>query len=160
MRTVVDQLRKWQAMGGPALWVQAWDRTLRMVEGPLNGYAIVVDGVVVAEGAAGLATAYYVLAAERGVEPDAVTREEVEALYAAGVSVEERRVAWEEHLTAIGHDISDGGDPVVRLWSEIAHNHRTPEGNYDDTFDSSMTRWGPGYLAGLEKLRGRFAVTL
>jgi hypothetical protein len=46
-------------------------------------------------------------------------------------------------------------DPVAVLWRIISWNHRTPPGNYDDTEEFSMTWWGPGYAAGMEKLRGR-----
>lgn len=159
MTTVVEQLRTWQAKGGPDFWMRAWDRTVQAVEGPLNGYGLMLDGVVVAEGAAGLTTAVYLLAAEHGVEPEEVTGEQVEGLYAVGTTSEERRAAWEERLVALGHDLSNTVDPVVHLWSVIAHNHRTPPGNYDDTFDSSLTRWGPGYIVGMDKLRSRFAVT-
>lgn len=158
--TVVDQLRMWQATGGPALWNRAWDRTLRVVAVPLADYAIVLDGVVVAEGAAGLTTAFYVLAAEAGVEPEAVTAQHVEALYGAGTTAEERRAAWEVRLTALGHDLTDTSDPVVFLWSQIAHDHRTPPGDYDDTLDYTLTRWGPGYTTGMDQLRSRFGITL
>ncbi|MFE4263299.1 hypothetical protein [Streptomyces sp. NPDC056883] len=160
MATVVEQLRKWQAEGGPDLWVRAWERTVRVVEGPLGGYDLMLDGVVIAEGAAGLNTALYLLAAERGVAPEAVTGEQVEELYAVGATTEERRVAWENRLTALGHQLTDAGDPVVRLWREIAEDHRTPEGSYDDTFDFSMTRWGPGYTVGMHKLRKQFSITI
>jgi len=54
-------------MGGPDLWT--WDITVRMVEGLLNGYSLIVDGVVITEGAAEIASALYLLAAEHSDEP-------------------------------------------------------------------------------------------
>ncbi|MFD3996083.1 hypothetical protein [Streptomyces sp. NPDC058583] len=83
MSTVVDRLREWQTAGGPDLWSRAWDRAIDAVEGPLAGYRIMLDGVVIAEGAAGLATALYILSAEHGIDPGHVTDEQVQALYAA-----------------------------------------------------------------------------
>lgn len=160
MSTVIEQLRRWQAGGGPDLWVRAWERTVRVVEGPLGGFDLQLDGIVIAEGAAGLTTALYLLAAEHGIDPEAVTGEQVEALYDESLTTEERRVAWEDRLTALGHQLTDVGDPVVRLWRVIARDHRTPGGSYDDTFDFSMTRWGPGYTDGMYKLRKRFGITI
>ncbi|MEU6184166.1 hypothetical protein [Streptomyces coeruleorubidus] len=154
MTTVVDQLREWQAMGGPDLWTRAWDHTVRVVEGPLNGYSITIDGVIIAEGAAGLAVALYVLAAENGVEPTAVTDEQVRALYADGVTGDERQAHWEERLSALGH----ANDPVVRVWRIVSHNYADPDGG--DDFDFSMTRWGRGYTDGMARLRSRFGISL
>ncbi|KPI02893.1 hypothetical protein OK074_5043 [Actinobacteria bacterium OK074] len=154
MTTVVDQLRAWQAMGGPELWTKAWDHTVLLVEGPLDGRSITVDGGVIAEGAAGLALAFYLLAAQHGVAPAEVTDEQVQALYADDVTADERQVNWERRLAVLGHDLADTGDPVVHVWRIISHNHQTPPGSYDDTLDFSMTRWGRGYTAGMVKLRG------
>ncbi|MGW6393079.1 hypothetical protein ACWFR1_21800 [Streptomyces sp. NPDC055103] len=160
MSTVVDRLREWQTAGGPDLWSGAWDRAIGVVEGPLAGYRIMLDGVVIAEGAAGLATALYILSAEHGVDPGQVTDEQVQALYGGDMTGDERQAAWEQRLEALGHDLADTSDPVVSMWKVISRNHRTPEGNYDDTFDSSMTRWGPGYTNGMDRLRSRFGVRL
>lgn len=55
---------------------------------------------------------------------------------------------------------SGRGWPLASEWREIALDHRTQEGSYDDTFDFSMTRWGPGYTAGMHKLRTRFSITI
>ncbi|WP_019061591.1 hypothetical protein [Streptomyces prunicolor] len=158
MTTVVDQLRKWQAMGGPDLWTQAWDHTVRVVEGPLNGYSIIIDGVIIAEGAAGLAVALYVLAAENGIESTAVTDEQVQALYAGDLKGDERQAQWEERLAALGHDLTDTNDPVVRVWRIVSYNY-AQHGDGDD-FDFSMTRWGRGYTDGMNRLRSRFGITL
>ncbi|MFD3996082.1 hypothetical protein [Streptomyces sp. NPDC058583] len=73
---------------------------------------------------------------------------------------DERQAAWEQRLAALGHDLTDTSDPVVSMWKVVSHNHRTPEGKYDDTLDSSMTRWGPGYTNGMDRLRSRFGVRL
>ena len=160
MTTVVDQLRQWQGWGGPDLWDQAWDRAAAVVEGPLNGYSIIIDGVVLAEGAAGLATALYLASAEHGIEPRHVTEEQIQALYGGDLSGDERAAQWEARLAALGHNLDDTSDPVVRVWRIISYAHKSPEGNYDDSFDFSMTRWGRGYTDGMHKLRHRFHITL
>lgn len=161
MSTVVDRLREWQrAGGGPDLWYRAWDRAIDAVEEPLDGYDVMLDGVIVAEGAAGLATALYILSAEYGAEPGQVTDEQVRALYDSDLTGDERQAAWEQRLAALGHDVTDTSDPVISMWKIISRDHRTPAGNYDDAFDYSLTRWGRGYTEGMNKLRSRFGVRL
>ncbi|NBE51999.1 hypothetical protein [Streptomyces boluensis] len=161
MTTVVDRLRGWQGWGGPDLWDQAWERAVAVVEGPLSGHSIIIDGVVLAEGAAGLATALYLVSADLGVEPSRVTEEQIQALYGGDMPDEERTALWEARLTALGHVLDDTSDPVIRVWNVISHFHKTPGGDYDDTVDAaSMTRWGCGYTAGMRKLRRRFDIAL
>lgn len=161
MTTVVDRLREWQAAGGPDLWLRAWDRAIDAVEGPLNGYDITLDGVIMAEGAAGLATALYILSAEHGVEPNQVTDEQVQKMIDGGdMNGDERQTAWEQRLTALGHDLTDTSDPVAQVWKKAAHNYNTPGAAWDDAFDASMTRWGRGYTDGMHRLRERFGISL
>ncbi|MGP9017580.1 hypothetical protein ACT1U9_04115 [Streptomyces sp. BR1] len=164
MTTVLDQLRAWRNRGGPELWKAAWTRSFEIVEEPLGDYGVVIDGVVIAEGAAGLTTALYVLAGEHGVRPQEVTGAQIEALYSIGATVEERRQEWEGRLIALGHDLTDGTDPVVALWWIIAADHRdqTPPDPFDDRFlDASFTRWGPGFLEGMKMLRAaRFNIAI
>ncbi|QKW06927.1 hypothetical protein HUT18_11515 [Streptomyces sp. NA04227] len=160
MSTVVDRLRTWQAAGGPDLWQRSWDRAISVVEGPLAGYEIRLDGVVIAEGAAGLATALYILSAEHGIDPDQVVDEQVRELYDGEMAGEERQALWERRLAALGHDLTDTCDPVVQVWTIITHTYTTPGAAWDDAFDASMTRWGRGYTDGMTRLRTRFGISL
>lgn len=94
VRTIVEQLREWQSQGGSDLW----DRAVAVVEGPLRAQGTGIDGIVVAEGAAGLATALYPLAAEHDTDPAQVTDTQLQTLYPEGVKDSDLKPQWEARL--------------------------------------------------------------
>ncbi|MEU8542956.1 hypothetical protein AB0C52_23720 [Streptomyces sp. NPDC048717] len=158
MTTILEQLDRWReaAEAGPALWQEAWDRTIELGQDPWAGKQMMLDTPVLAEGAAALTTIFYILADEHGVRPRDVTRAQVDAYCetaaAGGATTAQQQVRWEERLTALGHDLNDPADPVAAIWRRITISHGPRPGAPDEVWEDSLTRWGPGFTAGLRKV--------
>ncbi|MEV0446124.1 hypothetical protein AB0I84_32845 [Streptomyces spectabilis] len=151
LTTIVEQLADWQAKGGPPLWERAWDRAIGAVEDAFPARDTTNEGMLIAEGAAGLATALYLRAAEENFDSDDVAWGQLDELFGPGLRAQERTAHWEERLTAVGHDLADSSDPVVSVWKVISLFHRPLDGRAD-AYGTSFARWGPGYIAGAEML--------
>lgn len=156
MTTVMEQLRDWQAEGGPELWREAWDFTLALGEVPWAGMEMIVDKPVLADGAAALTVIVYITAAEQGIRPSDVRRAHVDAFRRAAAdgaaTYAEQQARWERRLTALGHDLHDPTDPVAAMWRRISIDYRPRDGAGDAVREDSFTRWGPGFVAGLDKV--------
>ncbi|MFE0059950.1 hypothetical protein [Streptomyces sp. NPDC059003] len=149
-------MRDWQAKGGPRLWLEAWEQVIGLVEDPFQARDIANEGVLIAEGAAGLATALYLLAAEQNLPPEQVAWGMADELYGPGVHAQERTAHWQARLTAAGHGLADTSDPVVAVWRIISRFHHPSDDHYGSTF----RRWGPGYIAGAEMLHHLIGIPL
>ncbi|GGP40528.1 hypothetical protein [Streptomyces abikoensis] len=152
MPLILDQLREWQDEGGPAAWQASWERTIELV-GPLwEGRGTNVDGVLLAEGAAALTIALYVIAKTEGISPAQVTRAQVEELRGdPGSRFSKGGEEWERRLRAAGHDPDDSDDPVAIQWQRLRVDHRPPDGAPDEVWADTFTRWGPGFIQGLDR---------
>lgn len=102
---------------------------------------------LLADGAAGLATALYIVAREQGIQPADVHRPAVEELierkdaeYDSGIPLR-----WEARLQYLGHDLDSTDDAVAVRWRILRTLHNPPEYDCED----SMARCGPGVLEGL-----------
>ncbi|MFI9323133.1 hypothetical protein ACIGXI_25590 [Kitasatospora aureofaciens] len=103
----------------------------------------------IADGAAGLATAFYLLADGCGPQVPHVRRPQVEELTRPGPGENDGDVVqrWEERLQALGHDPDAEGDPVSKRWRIL----RTDFGEEDDltVIGAVLIRQGYGLLEGL-----------
>lgn len=79
MTTIIEQLQAWKAEGGPALWSEAWDRTIELGRTPWADKEMNIDGPVLADGAAALTIILYTSAATDQMHPREVTRAHVDA---------------------------------------------------------------------------------
>ncbi|MFJ1847102.1 hypothetical protein [Streptomyces sp. NPDC088146] len=152
MTLILSQLREWQGEDGPAEWQAAWARALDLL-GPLcQGREMVWDGPVLADGGAALAVAIYIIARESSIAPEQVHRAQIRSLIEQppGTASTAVRARWETRLSALGHDLNDGADPVAVMWRHLRADNCPPA---DDAFswidDPGPRRWGPGYLEGL-----------
>ncbi|MFJ9893455.1 hypothetical protein ACIQPR_08985 [Streptomyces sp. NPDC091280] len=112
---IIDQLRQWQADGGPETWCAAWTRAIAVTEEIWTGRDITWDGMQLAEGTAALATGIYLIAARDGLGVDEVTRDQVKALAPPRSVMRPWDIVqmWEQRLTELGHDLQDPADPVA-----------------------------------------------
>lgn len=156
-----EATREWQGAGGPPQWKAAWERA-RVLLGPRwedgrfrnDQYRNTKDPAdsaagLAADGAAGLATALYIVARERGIPVSEVSRADITEFTRQErehVSVVMRR--WESRLGALGHntDVPDPADPVAARWQFLKYDHPEPW----HLEDFSMTRQGPAVLDSLE----------
>lgn len=103
----------------------------------------------IADGAAGLATAFYLLADGCGPQVPHVRRAQVEELMRPGPGQSDGDVVqrWEELLQALGHDPDADNDPVSKRWRIL----RTGYGQEDDptVIGEVLIRQGYGLLEGL-----------
>ncbi|MFI5987656.1 hypothetical protein ACIBEA_43210 [Streptomyces sp. NPDC051555] len=156
MTTIIEQLQRWKAEGGSDLWQAAWERTIELGQVPWAGMQMIMDTPVLAEGAAALTTICYITAAEEGIHPREVTRAQVEAFReaaaAGGAKVEGQQAHWERRLIALGHDLHDPIDPVAKMWREISISYQPPADAPDAVWEDTFTRWGPGFISGLNKV--------
>ncbi|MFI9650751.1 hypothetical protein ACIHAA_31365 [Streptomyces sp. NPDC052040] len=144
----------WQGTGGPRAWQAAWDRTRELLVPlvPDNRFSFESDPErgEMADGAAGLATALYLLAEGRDTEIADVRGEQIEALVRRGPGETEGDVVlrWESRLRALGHDPEADGDPVSERWRIL----RTDYGREDglDAIQEMLIRQGYGLLVGLD----------
>lgn len=149
---VRDQLNVWRNEGGPEMWQKSWDRTISLVDGPMGGY-LMGEGVM-AEGAAALTTALYVIARTRTLDPAYVTGEQVLALAAYGSDPRDVTARWEAHLRALGHDPdSPEEDPVAALWRRLRIDHTPAQppllpGPRTGPAVTDGMRWITGFLPG------------
>ncbi|MFJ1756457.1 hypothetical protein [Kitasatospora sp. NPDC088134] len=125
---------------------------MALVEGPIGDYDMMIDGIIVFEGCAGLAVALYLLGSERGVDPADVSGEWITAFYTLPSA------EWTRRLETAGHG---PGERITGLWKTISTEHRasTDQGLYED-FDVTFGRWGAGYSEGMKKLEQRFGLAL
>ncbi|MFJ4972702.1 hypothetical protein [Streptomyces sp. NPDC088755] len=151
MTILEERSRQWQGRGGPAQWAAAWERTRDLLSPcwtddrlpPANS----VEGQIYADGAAGLATALYLVARERGIPVADVHRADVDELVSRkeAETTPEIPRRWEARLRQLGHDLDDTADPVIARWHVLRTDR--PEPRHDE--DYSITRQGPGLLEGL-----------
>ncbi|MFJ2781583.1 hypothetical protein [Kitasatospora sp. NPDC087315] len=161
MTTMLEERsRLWQGEGGPQVWRAAWDRARDLLAPawPDTFFRFDCDPErgPLADGAAGLATALYLIAAETGTAPADVHRDQVDELARPlpAETVPEIPLRWEARLRALGHDLGSVTDPVVVRW-RILRTDNSPQQNGPDFLgdgpdaDDSLHRWGPGVVEGL-----------
>ncbi|MDO0936548.1 hypothetical protein QQY66_34375 [Streptomyces sp. DG2A-72] len=144
-RPVLDQLHEWQQEDGPAVWQAAWARTLELVQPAFTRY-LMCEGVL-ADGAAALTIALYVIAREEDIAPADVLSPQIRELAETrpGETPYDVVPRWEERLRALGHDPDQDG-PVARLWRRLRTDHTSPPGATSALF----SRRGPALTDGLE----------
>ncbi|WBP92035.1 hypothetical protein [Kitasatospora cathayae] len=160
MTLLLDVLldRRNEAEAGPSGWQPAWDRALDLLAPHLRGWTMTVDGPILADGAAALALALYLLSTGQG--PAAVTRGQVEDLLdRRGGTDYDIAPRWEEMLRTAGHDPEDQADPVSTCWRQLRVDNSPPEDASEEHDLDSFRRWGPGYIEGLRHaLAPRFEI--
>ncbi|MER6914010.1 hypothetical protein ABT354_20245 [Streptomyces sp. NPDC000594] len=157
MTTIIEQVQRWKAEGGPDVWQAAWERVIDLGRVPWDGKDMVLDAPVAADGAAALATLLYITASEEGIHPRDVTHDQVIRFREASTAgtapgFGEEQAYWERRLTALGHDLEDPTDPVAVMWRRITIDYRPPRDALDEAWEDSFTRWGPGFSSGLRKV--------
>ncbi|MER7766822.1 hypothetical protein [Kitasatospora sp. NPDC096140] len=164
MTILEERSWRWQGAGGPAGWEAAWVRTRELLVPvvPDKRFAFQSDPHrgEIADGAAGLATAFYLLTDGSAAAVADVRRDQVEELLRPGAGETDGDVVrrWEERLRALGHEPETGADPVCERWRVL----RTDFGWEDDltVIGEVLVRQGYGLLAGLGSvladLRGTF----
>ncbi|GAA2773490.1 hypothetical protein GCM10010440_75200 [Kitasatospora cinereorecta] len=144
----------WQGSAGPQGWEAAWERT-RILLGPAvadDRFRMEGDPYrgKIADGAAGLTTAFYILADGCGPQVPHVRRVHVEELMRPRPGESDGDVVqrWEERLQALGHNPDTDDDPVSERWRIL----RTDFGEEDDltVIGEVLIRQGYGLLEGLE----------
>lgn len=158
MTILEERSQQWQGKGGPQAWVAAWERT-RTLLGPVWPDSV-FDGehepdTVLADAAAGLATALYLVSRERGIPVSDVRRTDIEQLtHPEGTErIDEVPLRWESRLRRLGHDLEDTSDPVVARWRILRIDR--PEPRHDADYGCSFTRQGPGVLEGMSYVLSR-----
>lgn len=154
MSIFADRSQRWQGDGGPPEWVAAWDRTRALLapHWPDRQFAYDrdPDSSTIADGAAGLATALYLVAREQSIPVSEVHRPDIEDL--AHPKPGERRAdiprRWEARLHALGHDLESSTDPVSARWQILRIDWPEPY----HLEDYGLTRQGPGVLDGLDSV--------
>ncbi|MFE2727040.1 hypothetical protein [Kitasatospora sp. NPDC059327] len=153
MTLLLDDLRDRQrrAVGGPPEWGQAWDRVLELTSAPWQGREMIWDSPVLADGAATLALALYLIATDTGTAPATVTRAQVEALLAVPPdgTVLDVTARWDALVSAAGHDPRNPGDPVSICWQGLQTDHSLPADAPDWMVMDGPRRWGIAYQEGL-----------
>ncbi|CAM5580815.1 FAD-dependent monooxygenase (plasmid) [Streptomyces viridifaciens] len=143
----------WQGHAGPQGWQAAWTRTRDLLAPVVGDDRFGMEGDPfrgkIADGAAGLATAFYLLADGCGPQVPHVRRAQVEELMRPGPGQSDGDVVqrWEELLQALGHDPDADNDPVSKRWRIL----RTDYGQEDDptVIGEVLIRQGYGLLEGL-----------
>ena len=125
--TVMDQIRRWRqrTSPGPPAWQAAWDQAETLAgsmwpDGRGNGHGAYEE----TEAAAALATAFYILTAERGIAAEQISRADIDQLVGRPPAptrpsegyphdLPER---WGARLTALGHDLHAQDGPVATSW--------------------------------------------
>lgn len=154
--TVLGAVDHWRGTGGPASWSEAWERALdelisvRTAHGdddPLGPYRRRW-----AEGAAGLALTYYLLASTTAAPVACVVTAEVRALAPV---LDNAHGAWEAvvRLDALferaGHRLDASADPVAACWRKLRADC-SPVPPYSDFVEADWTtRWGADKLVSL-----------
>ncbi|MFF2080637.1 hypothetical protein ACFVXG_38465 [Kitasatospora sp. NPDC058162] len=150
--------RRNEAEAGPPGWQPAWDRALDLLAPHLQGWTMTIDGPILADGAAALALALYLLSTGQG--PAAVTRGQVEGLLdRCGGTDYDIAPRWEEMLRAAGHDPEDRADPVSACWRQLRVDNSPPKFASEENDFDSFRRWGPAFIEGLHRaLAPRFGI--
>ncbi|NEB01905.1 hypothetical protein [Streptomyces sp. SID13726] len=148
---IIEQLRQWQAAGGPQTWCAAWDRAIAVTEPVWTGRDITWDGMQLAEGTAALATGIYLVAAQDGLAVGEVTSEQIEDLMAPQRPWDIVRM-WEQRLQLLGHDLEDPTDPVSVCWQRLRHDDTPPPIVQNWDYGHSEFRWGPALVNSLRAL--------
>ncbi|MGX1760480.1 hypothetical protein ACWIG5_26795 [Streptomyces lydicus] len=145
MTTIIDQSRTWQGLDGPAEWAQAWERTRELIGLRPDHFSDHDSDGTQEDGVSALATALYITARERRIEPAAVARQAVDDLIHRRPGETDLDIVrrWEAHLENLGHDIDDKTDPVSARWQRLRYEHDPDERNWDD----SLARHGYGLTA-------------
>ncbi|MFD8978583.1 hypothetical protein [Streptomyces sp. NPDC059564] len=126
---VTDRLKAWQAEGGPAVWQDAWTRTVEMAERHFARYRVTSGRI--SDGCAGLTLALYLLGSSTHSTVANIRLEDVRYLLAAGDEAGDPGAAdwstvperWEARLKGLGHDLDSTDDPVARLWRHLLTEH-------------------------------------
>ncbi|MFD8609736.1 hypothetical protein [Streptomyces sp. NPDC059631] len=142
---VPDRLQQWRDEGGPQVWQDAWTRTIEVAGRHFELYQV-RDGRL-SNGCAALTLALYLLAREREIGVEQISRDEVLTL----LEPEDTDVAagtadrWGARLQALGHDLDAGDEPVARLWRHLRHEVHV---------DSYSDERQPALLVGLTAVVG------
>ncbi|MFD7919676.1 hypothetical protein ACFV3R_10665 [Streptomyces sp. NPDC059740] len=146
---VPDRLQQWRDEGGPQGWQDAWERTVEVAGRYFEQYQV-RDGRL-SDGCAALTLALYLLAREREIGVEQISRDEVLTLIepenadATADTAAETADRWGARLQALGHDLDAGDDPVARMW-----RHLRPEVHLDSYSDKRQ----PALLVGLAAVVG------
>ncbi|MFD8847836.1 hypothetical protein [Streptomyces sp. NPDC059604] len=144
MTTITEQSQAWQGEGGPAEWTQAWDRARELIGTRADRFSERDSDGSQEDGFSALATALYITARERSIEPAVVSRQAVDELVDRRPRETDLDVVrrWEAHLKNLGHDVDDKTDPVSARWHRLRYDH-DPERYWDD----ALARHGFGLNA-------------
>lgn len=153
------QVARWRGTGGPTEWERAWDRALNETT-PV--YAQEHEGnddhvfrlARLAEGTAGLALAYYLLASTSGTPVEEVSTGSVRMLAALPPDTEDLRPAIgriDALVARAGHDLDDPRDPVTACWRDLRKDCSPPAyGIYNDlALAIGPWRWGSDQVVSL-----------
>ncbi|MFB7270712.1 hypothetical protein [Streptomyces sp. NPDC056244] len=151
MTTITEQLHRWKDEGGPGLWRAAWGRTISIVDGPWDGKDMTITGPILADGAAAMTTVFYILSSEQGTHPDQIGRAQVEEFHDRARESGSQVDYWESRLTALGHDLHHPLDPVSVTWQRLRFDYKPSADSPDDVWEDTFTRWGPGFIQGLDQ---------
>ncbi|MFJ9846342.1 hypothetical protein ACIRYZ_39060 [Kitasatospora sp. NPDC101155] len=163
MTLLLDDMaaRRDAAAEGPHGWYEAWDRSVALLSpgwrrGMPYGATWYWDNIVRADGCAGLAMAFYLIAREDNRPVDAVDISEVVALiHGPGLNWGNIPGRWENSMRRLGHDPEDSADPVSACWQELRLDNTPPPDAPDEVHMDITRRWGPRFLEGLNLvLRG------
>ncbi|MFJ4676968.1 hypothetical protein [Kitasatospora sp. NPDC088783] len=144
----------WRGTGGPSDWDQAWDRAVAYLApayAQQDPQLLDPDRGRWAEGAAGLALAWYLLAATSATPVAQVPVDDVRALAVPdpGTASAESTVARIDVLfERAGHHLDDA-DPVAACWRDLRAD-LSPAQPLPETVQSDWTmRWGPDKVRSL-----------
>ncbi|WP_030462543.1 hypothetical protein [Kitasatospora sp. NRRL B-11411] len=153
---LLERTARWRGTSGPDGWADAWERALT----ELTPYAQLggEEGDYLpkrwTEGAAGLALAYYLLAADSDTPVAEVLADDVRALATADPDTRSTQpvVARIDGLVErAGHRLDDVSDPVAACWLDLREDcSPTAYGVYDDmALATGPWRWGHDKAASL-----------
>ncbi|MFF4408466.1 2'-5' RNA ligase family protein [Streptomyces sp. NPDC001407] len=155
----LNELSRQAIREGNELWRDAWERAHAVVTPALGHEEISLRstyymGAQYVDGTGALATAFYLLARERGTGVSAITRQDVDEL-AGHYLYDTPRLGerWTQRLEALGHRMDDPDDPVMVRWRALCHDHPEPD---PDNPDASTYRVGHAGETGLRSLLAPF----
>jgi hypothetical protein len=124
----LERLDQWRQEGSPPLWTEA----LNLAEAGLQLHMALPWGsytyTEMPETVAALALALYLAAVEADTSPAEVRiDEQIVPHQTHGHDV----TGWAERISAAGHDLADGSDPVVACWDMLRYDYCEPDASVD-----------------------------
>ncbi|WEH37846.1 hypothetical protein PZB75_31070 (plasmid) [Streptomyces sp. AM 4-1-1] len=135
MTTIHERSRTWQGEGGPAEWSRAWDRTRDLIGTRADYFSEHDSDRSQEDGICALATALYITARERRIEPGAVPRSAVDDLIHRRPGESDLGIVrrWEAHIENLGHTVDTQNDPVSACWKRLRCEYDRDGWLWDDS---------------------------